>query len=312
VVAIAGPTASGKTGVSLALRERLEGAAGIETEIVSVDSAMIYRGMDIGTAKPEPATLRQVPHHLIDILDPAESYSAARFASDAAGKIDEIRARGRIPLLVGGTLLYFKALFEGLSDLPSASPELRQRLELDAAREGWPAMHARLAQVDPPTAARLHPNDAQRIQRALEIYELSGRSASDWYQLQMSRPIVEPLVRVALCPPDKEERYRRIETRFQAMVASGFVDEVRALKSRGDLHAALPSMRAVGYRQLWQHLEGEFDLQEAIHRAVIATRQYAKRQLTWLRAEPQWQWLDPADEGLIDRLLAMIREAGPV
>jgi tRNA dimethylallyltransferase len=294
LIAIAGPTAAGKTQLSLQLWERLETGTGgwSGAEIVSVDSAQIYRGMDIGTAKPDTATRERVPHHLIDILDPAEAYSAARFAADAQRAIDDIRARGRIPILVGGTMLYFKALFEGLSDLPSAVPELRARIEAEAVRAGWPAMHARLAAVDPVTAARLHPNDAQRIQRALEIHESSGRPASEWYAMQRAAAAPGPVLRVAVSPPEREERYRRIEARFQAMIEHGFVDEVARLRARGDLHLGLPSMRAVGYRQLWRHLDGEYGLDEAIRLGIIATRQYAKRQLTWLRAEPQWRWLD--------------------
>ncbi len=311
IVAIAGPTASGKTGLSLSLWERLESERREfrGAEIVSVDSAMIYRGMDIGTAKPEPEVRARVPHHLIDILDPAESYSAARFASDAAGLIGEIRARQRVPILVGGTLLYFRALLEGLSDLPSASADFRARIEKEAAEAGWPAMHERLARIDAPTAARLHPNDAQRILRALEIFELSGRPASSWYRTHKSPAVEGPVLQWAICPPDKAERYRRIEARFGEMIAAGFVDEVRRLHSRGDLHADLPSMRAVGYRQLWQHLEGEFSLDEAVQRAIYATRQYAKRQLTWLRSEPQWQWHEAADGALVNVIMERIADA---
>jgi tRNA dimethylallyltransferase len=308
VVAITGPTAAGKTDLSLALWEALaSGAAGWSgAEIVSVDSAMIYRGMDIGTAKPDAGTRTRIPHHLVDILDPSESYSAARFAGDAAVCIDVIRQRNRVPILVGGTLLYFRALFEGLSDLPSASPSLRSELEAQAARLGWPALHERLAKVDPETAARLHPNDAQRIQRALEIFELSGRPASQWYRQPRPPAVAGPILRIAICPPDKAERYRRIEARFEAMLDNGLVEEVQRLRARGDLHPALPALRAVGYRQIWQHLEGAFPLEEAIRRAVIATRQYAKRQLTWLRAEPLWQWRDIADAELAAELLALI------
>lgn len=310
IVAIAGPTASGKTALSLALWERLQESprpfAG--AEVVSVDSAMIYRGMDIGTAKPEPDVRARVPHHLIDILDPAESYSAARYAADAAGRIAEIRARGRVPILVGGTLLYFRALLQGLSELPSASPQLRARIEQEAANAGWPAMHQKLARVDAETAARLHPNDAQRIQRALEIHELSGQPASAWYRARKVPAVEGPVLHLALCPADKAERYRRIEQRFHEMIAAGFVDEVRFLRARGDLHENLPSVRAVGYRQVWQHLDGAFTLEEAVQRAVYATRQYAKRQLTWLRGETQWQWHERLDEALVEQIARRIGE----
>ena len=308
IVAITGPTASGKTGLSLALWERLQSGSGdfAGAEIVSVDSAMIYRGMDIGTAKPAMEVRTRVPHHLIDILDPAQSYSAARFAADAAAIIAELRLRRKVPILVGGTLLYFRALLEGLNELPSASPELRRRLEKEAASKGWHAMHQQLASIDPPTAARLHPNDAQRIQRALEIYELSGQPASLWYESHRKPAIEGELLQLALCPPDKAERYRRIEARFHEMLAAGFVDEVARLRAREDLHPDLPSMRAVGYRQIWQHLDGEFGLEEAVQRAIYATRQYAKRQLTWLRREPQWRMYEHTDDGVIDELIHRI------
>jgi tRNA dimethylallyltransferase len=312
LLAIAGPTAAGKTQLSLDLWQRLEAGAGAwrGAEIVSVDSAQIYRGMDIGTAKPDASTRKQVPHHLIDILDPAEAYSAARFAVDARLAIEGIRGRGRVPILVGGTLLYFRALFEGLSELPSAVPELRARIESEARAIGWPAMHRRLAEVDPPTAARLHPNDAQRIQRALEIHESSGRPASDWHAQARVADALGPVMRLALNPPEREERHRRIEVRFRAMVDAGFVDEVAALRARGDLHPGLPSMRAVGYRQLWRHLDGDCELDEAIRLGVIATRQYAKRQLTWLRAEPQWRWLDASAPGVAALVLSELFVAG--
>ena len=291
LLVIAGPTAAGKSALALELWERLEGRA----EIVSVDSAQVYRGMDIGTAKPDAATRARVPHHLLDLLDPAQSYSAARFAADARRLIGEIRARGNRPLLVGGTMLYFRALLHGLSELPAADRELRARLEAEAARSGWEALHARLAQVDPPTAARLHPNDAQRIQRALEIHELSGEPASRHFQRAGAGAWAGAVLRIAVCPPDLELRRRRIEQRFRLMMEQGFLREVSDLRARGDLHAELPSMRAVGYRQLWRHLDGEYGLDRAVELGVIATRQYAKRQLTWLRGEPGWTWIDPAE-----------------
>jgi tRNA dimethylallyltransferase len=299
VVAIAGPTAAGKSRMALALCERLEAFGG--AEIVSVDSAQVYRGMDIGTAKPDRATQARVPHHLIDVVDPAQNYSAARFASDAAARIAAIRGRGRLPLLVGGTLLYFRALFEGLSELPSADPQLRAQLAAEGQREGWAALHRRLAAVDPVTAARLHPNDAQRIQRALEIHAVSGRPPSAMFAsgARGSR-VPGPLLRYAIVPQDRAQLHASIERRFAEMVAAGFVDEVRGLRACGDLHAQLPSMRAVGYRQLWQHLDGDYGLDEAIHRGAIATRQYAKRQMTWLRSESAWKNLPAAAEASVD------------
>lgn len=293
VVAISGPTAAGKSGFALALCDRLNGAA----EIVSVDSAQIYRGMNIGSAKPDAATQARVTHHLIDILDPVEPYSAARFADDAAAAIAAIRERGRVPVLVGGTLLYFRALFDGLSDLPSADPALRRELEAERERLGPEGQHALLAAVDPVTAARLHPNDAQRVQRALEIHRLSGRPASEWHADPKAEGRVPGRVlRYAVRPPDKALFDQRMAARFSQMVESGLVAEVAALRGRGDLHLELPSMRAVGYRQVWEHLDGHYGLAEALRRGVIATRQYAKRQMTWLRGEEgHWQWLDATE-----------------
>ena len=291
LIAISGPTAAGKSALALELWQRLEGRA----EIVSVDSAQVYRGMDIGTAKPDAATRARVQHHLLDLIDPAQVYSAARFAADARAAIAGIRARGRLPILVGGTLLYFRALLQGLSDLPPADPALRAELEAEAARDGWAAMHARLAEVDPETAARLHPNDAQRIQRALEIYRLGGVPASRRHRLPRAETQAGPVLRIAVCPAQRETLRERIEQRFKAMIAQGFVAEVARLRERGDLHPELPSMRAVGYRQLWHHLDGACDLAQAVTLGVTATRQYAKRQMTWLRSEPEWHWLDPAE-----------------
>jgi tRNA dimethylallyltransferase len=303
VVAIAGPTAAGKSALALELCKHLQGAA----EIVSVDSAQVYRGMDIGTAKPDAGTRARVPHHLLDILDPAETYSAARFAADAAGLIAQIHGAGRLPLLVGGTMLYFRALLEGLSELPPADPALRARLEAQAAALGWAEMHRRLAQVDPQTAARLHPNDAQRIQRALEIQELSGEPAS---RRQIGgRGLSATVVRIAVCPVDRGVLHQRMAQRFDSMLAAGFLGEVAALRGRRDLHSGLPSMRAVGYRQLWAYLEGTYGLDEAVQRGLTATRQYAKRQLTWLRSENSWNWLDPGEPNALARVLNLIGAA---
>lgn len=303
VVAISGPTAAGKSSLALALCERLQGGA----EIVSVDSAQIYRGMDIGSAKPDAATQARVPHHLIDILDPAQAYSAARFADDATRAIEAIRGRGRIPVLVGGTLLYFRALFAGLSDLPSADPALRRELEAERLARGAEAQHARLAAVDPVTAARLHPNDAQRVQRALEIFQLSGRPASEWHADPKAEPrIAGRVLRHAVMPPEKAAFDRRIAARFEQMIGQGLVDEVARLRARGDLHLDLPSMRAVGYRQIWQHLDGRHGLAEAVKLGIYATRQYAKRQMTWLRGEGGWSWIDAGEPAAVDAVLRSI------
>lgn len=274
-----GPTATGKTEVAVDLVERGP------FEIISVDSAMVYRGMDIGTAKPDAETLARAPHHLLDFLDPAESYSAARFSEDARALIEDIHARDRIPLLVGGTMLYFRALLEGLSPMPEANPGLRRRLEEEAALHGWPALHARLAEVDPDAAARIHPNDPQRIQRALEVHAQTGRPISELQREASQTPPPWHAIRIGLLPRQRHWLHARIEQRFDAMMEQGFLDEVRRLFERGDLHPGLPSVRAVGYRQLWAHLGGEYDYAEAVRRGIVATRQYAKRQITWLRRE---------------------------
>jgi tRNA dimethylallyltransferase len=300
VVLLMGPTASGKTGLSLALAERLP------LEVISVDSAQVYRGMNIGTAKPDAAMRARVPHHLLDILDPREAYSAARFRDDALRLITEIRARSHIPLLVGGTMLYYRALQFGLSELPSADAELRGRLESMAAREGWPAMHALLAQKDPVTAARLHPNDQQRIQRALEIIELSGVTPTQFYARPKSQGVGGRLIKIGLNPPQRGELHQRIALRFQQMMRDGFLDEVARLKARGDLRAELPSIRAVGYRQLWEHLDGRGSLAEAVERGIAATRQFAKRQITWLRSETLVQWLDSSAADLPGQALRLL------
>jgi len=304
-ILLMGPTASGKTALAMALAERLP------VEIISVDSALVYRGLDIGSAKPDAAMQARVPHHLIDILDPAESYSAARFAEDARRLIGEIRARDRIPLLVGGTMLYFRALTRGLSVLPSASPELRRRIEAEAAGQGWPALHARLATLDPDSAARLHPNDQQRIQRALEIIELTGMTPTAFYAQARAAPDTdERWCRLALNLPARGELHARIAQRFHAMIAQGFVEEVRRLHARGDLHPDLPAIRAVGYRQIWGYLDGDYGLDEAIERGIAATRQFAKRQLTWLRSEPALHWLDPTRTDLIEATMGHLHTLG--
>lgn len=276
---LAGPTASGKTAVALALATKLP------LEVISVDSALVYRGMDIGTAKPTPAERAAVPHHLIDIRDPRHAYSAAMFAADAERLAAQIRARGRLPLLVGGTMLYLKALREGIDAMPSADPAVRTALDARAAAEGWPALHAELARVDPASAARLAPADSQRIQRALEVWQVSGRPLSDWQRRDAAAaPAAHadwPLV--TLEPTSRSWLHTRIAWRFDAMLAAGFVDEVRALRARGDLHPGLPSMRCVGYRQAWAALDAG-DLAPLREAGIVATRQLAKRQLTWLRS----------------------------
>jgi tRNA dimethylallyltransferase len=281
IVALAGPTASGKSAAALTLAEHLD------AEIVSVDSALVYRGLDIGSAKPSLAERARVPHHLIDIRDPADSYSAADFAADAQRLVREIRARGRRVVFAGGTMLYFKALFDGLAAMPPADPDTRARIEAEAAAAGWPALHARLAEVDPETAARLAPNDAQRIQRALEVFYLTGAPLSLLHRQTASTPGLQPDRFLSLEPSDRGWLHERIAQRFDAMLAAGFLDEVRRLRARGDLHAALPAMRAVGYRQAWEALDGVQPLDSVRERGIAATRQLAKRQLTWLRAMPQ-------------------------
>ena len=288
-VALAGPTASGKTAAALALA-RLQ-----PVEIISVDSALVYRGMDIGTAKPTAAEQAAAPHHLIDILDARDSYSAAAFVADATRLIGEIRARGALPLLVGGTMLYFKALFDGIDAMPAADAAVRARIDADAATLGWPAMHARLAQVDPVTAARLAPQDSQRIQRALEVWESSGQPLSSFHARDnKTASAVEGGVLFSLEPTDRAWLHTRIAERFDAMLAAGFLDEVRALRARGDLSTDLPSMRCVGYRQAWETLDACGDaapdakaMADLRERGIAATRQLAKRQITWLRSMPQ-------------------------
>jgi tRNA dimethylallyltransferase len=295
-----GPTASGKSALAATLAGRFA------VEIVSVDSAQVYRGMDIGTAKPSPAERRAVPHHLIDILDPTESYSAAQFRGDAIRLIREISARGRTPLLVGGTMLYFKALREGLSELPESDAAVRAKIDAEAAECGWPALHAELAKVDAPTAARLKPNDSQRIERALEIYRLAGIPMS---QMLGRRKGALPfrLVELALVPSDRSELHRRIEVRFDGMLKRGLVEELRSLRRRYALRPELPSMRCVGYRQAWQYLEGEIGMKELRDRGVSATRQLAKRQLTWLRGMEGVRAFECLTEELHAQVLAYVR-----
>ena len=305
-VLLVGPTGIGKTGAALALAQELP------LEIVSIDSALIYRGMDIGTAKPTPAERAAVPHHLIDTHDPLQSYSAAAFVRDAKRLAAEIAARGRLPLFVGGTLLYVKALRDGLSELPRSEPMLRAQIDAEAQAKGWPALHAELARVDPHTAARLHTSDAQRIQRALEVFRSSGRALSEWHAQAPREPGVDwPLISIET--EDRAWLHQRLDARFDAMLDAGLLQEVRALRARGDLHAALPSMRCVGYRQAWEALDGADppDLGSLRERAQAATRQLAKRQMTWLRSMPERVCIEARSPGLHARVAAAVRSTDP-
>ena len=284
-IALVGPTASGKTAAALALAAALRERGG--AEIISVDSALVYRGMNIGSAKPSREELAQVPHHLIDIIDPLQSYSAAEFAKDATRLIGEIRARGKTPLLVGGTMLYLKALLEGLNDMQPSAPQVRADIQQRAAERGWPAMHDQLQAVDPVTAARLAPGDSQRIGRALEVWTITGQPLSAFHKDTKPKTPRWHIPVISLEPLDRAWLHERIAQRFDAMLAAGFLDEVRALRARGDLNPDLPSMRCVGYRQAWQGLEEGWSAAEIRERGIFATRQLAKRQLTWLRGIPQ-------------------------
>jgi tRNA dimethylallyltransferase len=286
VILLMGPTGAGKSDLALRLCERLP------LEIVSVDSAMVYRGMDIGTAKPDAATRARRPHHLIDIREPWESYSAGEFTRDAALAAQEIWSRDKIPLLVGGTMLYFHALTHGIARLPPADPELRAALDAAAERQGWAEMHRRLAQVDPAAAARIHVNDPQRIQRALEVYELTGENITSLQQRRVSAFADANVIEIALAPLERRDLHTSIERRFKTMLSAGLLDEVRRIRDGGAVTAEHPAMRAVGYRQLWRHLAGLCSLQEAQTQAVVATRQLAKRQFTWLRRRGNAQWFD--------------------
>lgn len=293
-----GPTAAGKTGAAVALAELLPLA------IVSVDSALVYRGLDIGAARPDADTLARAPHHLIDRVEPEEPYSAGRFRDEALAMMGRIRADGRVPLLAGGTMMYFHVLEHGLAGMPPADPGLRAELERETAERGLAALHAELAAADPDAAARIHPNDPQRIQRALEVLRLSGRPISE---LQAeSEPLACRLLRLAVAPADRAVLHAHIEQRFDAMLEQGLVEEVRALRNRPGMHADLPSMRAVGYRQVWQYLDGELSREEMREKAIIATRQLARRQLTWLRRMEGVEWFDSDDPDLVPKLRARV------
>lgn len=296
-----GPTAAGKTALAIELVERGLG------EIISVDSGMIYRGMDIGTAKPTADELARAPHRLINLLDPTQAYSAAQFRQDALVAMAEIVEAGKMPILVGGTMLYFKVLRDGLASLPEADPALRGELEAEAVAKGWPALHARLQAVDPEAAARITPNDSQRLQRALEVWMSTGKSLSQWHREQVPpEPLPYRMVWVALAPESRALLHERIALRFGQMLQQGFIDEVQALRARGDLHLGLPSTRSVGYRQVWEHLDGQYDRAELEDRGIFATRQLAKRQLTWLRSFTQAQWVDPTQAGADQKVLNLL------
>jgi len=286
ILFIMGPTAAGKTNLAIECVEQFG------CELISVDSALVYRDMNIGTAKPDAQELARAPHKLIDIIDPAESYSAANFREDALREIKSTLSRGKTPVLVGGTMLYYKALQEGLSELPEADAGVRAQLEADAESYGWQKMHDRLAQIDPVSAQRIHPNDPQRIQRALEVYEISGKTLTEFWRLQSAQALPYNILKIAFFPEDRDLLKQRISQRFHQMLKLGFIEEVEALRERGDLNLDMPSMRCVGYRQVWEYLDGLSTYDEMTEKAVIATRQLAKRQLTWLRKEKNANFYD--------------------
>jgi tRNA dimethylallyltransferase len=300
VICLMGPTAAGKTALAMALHDVLP------CDIISVDSALIYRDMNIGTAKPTADELAQYPHRLINIRDAAESYSVAEFCQDALTQIAEIRAKGRIPLLVGGTMMYFKSLIEGISPLPQASAEIRQQIEQQATDFGWGYLHQELAKCDPQAAARINENDSQRITRALEVFRLTGNTLSQLSKIKGDK-LSGKIIQVAIAPKERKTLHQRIELRFKQMIEQGFEDEVKRLKRRSSLHENLPSIRCVGYRQMWQYLNGEYDHDEMVFKGVCATRQLAKRQLTWLRNWPNLTWLSMEDKTNLQQVLAMLK-----
>ncbi|MFG6157248.1 tRNA (adenosine(37)-N6)-dimethylallyltransferase MiaA [Halomonas sp. 1390] len=303
-ILLMGPTAAGKTDLAIALHERLG------CELISVDSAMVYRDLDIGSAKPEPEELARAPHRLIDIRDPAEPYSAADFREDALREMHAITAAGRVPLLVGGTMMYFKRLLEGVANLPAADPAVRAELERQVAEHGLASLHEELARVDPVSAARIHPNDPQRLTRALEVHRLAGRSLSALWDEQRQETFPFRTLSIGLAPADRGVLHERIAKRFRAMLDAGLIDEVAALKGRGDLSPSLPSMKSVGYRQVWSYLEGEIDRDELERLGIIATRQLAKRQLTWMRSWPGLEWVDSLGPDPLGEVLKLVREFG--
>ena len=300
VICLMGPTASGKTALAMALQDVLP------CDIVSVDSALIYRDMDIGTAKPTASELVNYPHKLINLRDASESYSAAEFCHDALAQIAEIRSKNRIPLLVGGTMMYFKSLLEGISPLPTANVDIRKAIEKEALAQGWQAMHDQLAEIDPVSAERIHPNDPQRLTRALEVYRLTNNTLTQLTQIKGAR-LEGNILQLAITPKERSTLHDRIAQRYEQMIALGFEQEVMKLKSRGDLHTDLPSIRCVGYRQMWQYLDGEYDYDEMVFRGICATRQLAKRQLTWLRNWPDLHWLITDDETNLAQVLSLLK-----
>lgn len=303
-ILLMGPTASGKTALSVAMAQALN------AEIISVDSALVYKGMDIGTAKPTLAERGGIPHHLIDILDPSESFSTGQFRAQALALMQDITQRGKMPLLVGGTMLYFSALTQGLAKLPEANPDIRQRLDRDLLELGKEVLHARLAQIDPVAAARIHVNDPQRIQRALEVYEISGRSLSSFFQTDQQADQPYDFIKLIVAPQQRQTLHAKIAERFKQMLAQGFLDEVKALQSRGDLDESMPSIRCVGYRQAWSYLNGEYDYDSMQEKAIIATRQLAKRQFTWLRKEENAKHLISEAPDLLETALDYCRQHG--
>ncbi|MEM0514994.1 tRNA (adenosine(37)-N6)-dimethylallyltransferase MiaA [Pseudoalteromonas sp. YIC-827] len=299
VIFLMGPTASGKTDLAIELCQHFD------TEVISVDSALVYKGMDIGTAKPNAQELAKAPHRLIDIIDPAESYSMADFRSDALAHIKELHAQGKVPLLVGGTMMYFKGLLEGLSPLPEADEAVRAQLEKEAKEQGWPALHQQLQQIDPQAAAKINANDSQRINRALEVYRISGKTMTELQQ-NKAQALDFPVYQFAIAPSDRKVLHQRIEKRFKIMLEQGFENEVLSLYNRDDLHPDLPSIRCVGYRQMWDYIAGEIDYDEMVFRGVAATRQLAKRQLTWLRGWSDLTWLESGDSENLQRIVSSL------
>lgn len=301
IICLMGPTATGKTDLAVKLVQHLP------CEIISVDSAMVYRDMDIGTAKPDADILKIAPHRLLDICDPAESYSAGQFRLDALREINDIIHQKKIPLLVGGTMLYFHALQHGLADLPRADVEIRERLNQEAQQFGWQALHKRLQKIDPISAERIHPNDPQRLQRALEIYEITGKSLTDILEEEAKNKLPYKIINIAFTPQDRQLLHTKIAKRFDKMLQQGFVDEVERLYQRGDLHADLPSIRAVGYRQMWDYLDHKLTYDEMYERAIIATRQLAKRQMTWLRSWENLHWFASEDIDNFSKILNFLK-----
>lgn len=303
IVCLMGPTASGKTQLAIELLTYFP------FEIISVDSAMVYRDMNIGTAKPGAETLKMAPHRLIDFRDPADVYSAAQFKTDALREIQNIFSKNKIPLLVGGTMLYFRALQQGLSNMPSANPELREQLREEGLRDGWPVLHARLAVIDPLAAKRIHPHDAQRLQRALEVYLLTGKNLTAWQKETEDELNHFEFINIAIAPDDRAILHARIAERFSKMLADGLIDEVKKLFERGDLTLETPAIRSVGYRQVWEYLQGKYSFDEMREKGIIATRQLAKRQLTWLRSWPDVEWFNSEEADLVEQVVGYLKKA---